>query len=402
MEERYLRRENESDIEYTMRLISILKEEKPEDLGWEDIKELTGFEGHRDSLRKANDTPYGGYNIHKYYKDLIHNGIQEDNLLKELNIKKIELQKEKQKIKDANSESRRIIRSQARFDNLKEEMIEAINNINKDKILKNTYSKTTDNNKIATLILSDWHCGMYIENYWNTYDTNILKERVQHLQDKTIEYCELHKVDTLNVELLGDLVQGIIHVSGKVYSSEQIIKQIQIVSELLSELLCNLSNHIAHINVYNSVGNHGRIEVNYKEEIDENNFEYLIEWYLKSRLSNIKNIKFCKNKYDNEIVVYKVFNQTIFAIHGNRDRINKVIKDLSTALRIIPDEIHMGHFHHHEEKEDNNVTIIVNGSLSGVDQHSKKKRFFNKPHQKLIIYNEDGQECEYKIKFKEK
>ena len=69
MNERYLRRENEDIIDYEIRLASIKKEEKPDDLDWEDIKNLIGYDGNKDSLRKANDSIFGGLNIAKYYQN---------------------------------------------------------------------------------------------------------------------------------------------------------------------------------------------------------------------------------------------------------------------------------------------------------------------------------------------
>ena len=95
--DRYSRKENENDIEYELRLVDIKKTEKPDDLDWEDIKSLIGYEGNKDSLRKANDSEFGGYAIHKYYQNkeinqLPKNKIEEvTGLIGELDVKKQEI-----------------------------------------------------------------------------------------------------------------------------------------------------------------------------------------------------------------------------------------------------------------------------------------------------------------------
>ena len=66
--ERYIRKQDEELIDYEVRLVEILKNERPEDLEWSDIKEYVGFEGNKDSLRKANDSEFGGYKVAKHYQ----------------------------------------------------------------------------------------------------------------------------------------------------------------------------------------------------------------------------------------------------------------------------------------------------------------------------------------------
>ena len=58
----------------------------------------------------------------------------------------------------------------------------------------------------------------------------------------------------------------------------------------------------------------------------------------------------------------------------------------------------MGHFHRHSTLEDNDIELIVNGSFAGTDEFAESIRKSNTPSQTLIIYNNEGQECLYKIK----
>ena len=53
------RKANESKLEYLLRLCKYKIEEKPNDLDWQDIVELTNLNVHRDSLRKAMNIQFG-------------------------------------------------------------------------------------------------------------------------------------------------------------------------------------------------------------------------------------------------------------------------------------------------------------------------------------------------------
>ena len=124
MDIRYSRKDNETDTEYGMRLVEILKTERPEDLEWEDIKLLINFEGNKDSLRKANDTFLGGYAVYTYFKDKYETeNFSDDKVLNEYELKKIELQKEKYKIQSLRLDMNRIIRESSRTELLFEEFI---------------------------------------------------------------------------------------------------------------------------------------------------------------------------------------------------------------------------------------------------------------------------------------
>ena len=339
--------------------------------------------------------------IHKNYSigynECLENMSNKNEDIKELEEKKLEIEKLKIQYQDQKREYRNYLRMEARFEHLKQEMISEINKLNEYRPLCNEYHNLSImGDREATLILSDLHIGMQIDDNFNKYNNQIAKERLDYLMNKTIDYCNLHKVETLHIELLGDLANGYLHLGNRVNNEEDVISQTMLVSEMLSNFIKVLSDNIPYINIYSTIGNHGRCSSNLKDSLSIENFERLIPWYMKSRL-NCNNVKFIENKYD-EIIVYKVINETIFAVHGHRDKMNKSIDNLSKYLKIFPSEIHMGHFHRHSTLEDNDIELIVNGSFAGTDEFAKSIRKSNKPSQTLIIYNNEGQECIYNIK----
>jgi hypothetical protein len=306
------------------------------------------------------------------------------------------LEKEKVKFQDQKREYKNYLRQEARFEHLIDVMKKEIEGLNDYHPYYNSYSNTYKGGSQATLILSDLHIGLEVENRFNKFDKQIAKERLADLAGKVIEYCKRHHVGVLHIELLGDLINGYIHLGTRVSNEEDVISQAMTCVELLSNFVHVLSQKIPYIKIYSTVGNHGRCTPNMKESIDVENFERLVPWGMKMRLE-CENIEFVENKEDDEIIVYQVMNETIFACHGHKEKMGSVISDLVKLLKIFPNEVHLGHFHRHSTLEDNDMELIINGSFSGTDEYAKSIRKSNKPSQTLIIYNEKGQECLYKI-----
>lgn len=340
---------------------------------------------------------YGMKTIIKAVDEDLKDSIKNNDVLAKIEEKTKELEKEKVKFQDQKREYRNYLRADARFEHLKEEMVKEISKLNDYKPLYNEYhdlSRVGD--REASLILSDFHIGMQIDDRFNKYNKQIAKERLDYLMNKVIDYCNLHKVKTLHIELLGDLVNGYLHIGNRVNNEEDVISQTMLVSEMLSNFIKILADNIPYIKVYSTIGNHGRCSSNLKDSIHIENFERLIIWYIESRI-NCNNVKIIKNDYD-EIITYKAINEIIFACHGHKDNINNAIDNLSKYIKKFPNEIHIGHLHRHSTIEDNDIELIVNGSFAGTDEYAESIRKSNKPSQTLIIYNCDGQECLYKIK----
>ena len=326
------------------------------------------------------------------------NKITDNDIIKEIEDKKLELEKEKIRVQDQRREYKKYLRQDARFEHIHNTIKEEINKLNETKPLIHKEVKVDNtSNREAVIILSDWHIGSTSNNYWNIFNLEVARERINKLLNKTIEYCSLHKVNTIHVELAGDLTNGFIHVGNRIENEEDVISQVITASELISNFLNELANHIPSVKVYSSTGNHGRCSANLKESLNVENFERLIPWYLKARISNPK-IELMENEIDDNLIVIRFLNEVIYCVHGHLDKPNVIIENWSRMLKEFPTEAHLGHFHSYKEFDEYDMTVTVNGTLSGVDEFAKKIRKTSKPMQTLMIYNEEGRECTYKIK----
>ena len=400
------RGENESLINYFYR---ITRDRKELDLSYEQWQELL-----------IGENKYSSENCRKAYyiisplleilsedeKNRIVEGIESKEELERLikANKEALLENEKMKIQyqDQRREYRKYVRESGRFDHLVSELTKSVKVLNKEKPLFNTHKqkiRILENNE-AVLMTSDWHIGANFKNYFAEYSIDIAKKRIKELTEKTVEYCLANNVSTLHVELLGDSLDGSIHTSARIESEEDVISELMIYCEVLSEMINELSIFIPYIKVHSVIGNHTRITPNKKESITKENFERLVPFYLKARLTAIDNIEITNSSIDDTIDVYEVKGQTIFCVHGDLDSPQNAVSKLSAMLKIFPDEVHMGHYHKHFEMDNYDMETVVNGSLKGTDNYAKEKRLSGSPMQKLMIYNEEGKLCTYKIKLK--
>lgn len=305
------------------------------------------------------------------------------DIIAEIEEKRDELYKARVKYRDKLREYNKKLTEEARFENLKDTLLMAVaDNKSHLPVRKNVdYSPASIE---ASLIISDLHYGLKIDNQVNYYDTEVASERIAELVDKTIEYCKLYKVQTLHCCILGDIISGIIKVSCRVEQEEDFITQIINSAELLAEAVQRLAESIPEVRAYTVFGNHSRVMENKTENVNRENVERLLYHYMKAVLP--KDIKFLTSMNDDYLVT-KIAGKTVVMEHGDKTK-NPVI-DYVNILGYVPDEIYRGHYHSFSVRNENDVQIITNGSVVGTDDYALSIRKSTKPSQTLRVYGRD-------------
>lgn len=398
MNPKYLRKDNEDDLDYAMRLVEIKKEEKPDDLDWADITELLGLDLNKDSLRKSQDTIFGGIAVYKKMKsrNLSKEPIDYQN---EIQIQLQELKKERIKLSDERAALNRKLRKEARKEDLKDLAIECAEILSKDNIqLDNNKKIENPEEKTAVLTLSDFHFGLNIEEFNNIYNPQVFEKRINKLLNKVIEYITLNKVKTLYILGLGDYLSGIIHTTIRIENREDIVQQVVKVSEYLYQFISILSQY-TEIFYYDITDNHGRIFTDKDESKNNDNFSLFIRWYLEAKFGSSENIHIMQNTFSNEIGTIEIYNRNYGFTHGHRDKVSDIVQNLSLMTKKFYDGIFMAHCHHFEANEVHGTYIYMNGTLSGTDAYANNIRKTSNPSQNLFILNpEEGIECQYLIR----
>lgn len=360
------------------------------DADWGDVRDMIGADIHPDSLRKAfATTEYGGYSVAKYLMDKTANELTEE-MIKRLQSKKDEEYKERVRLQDARREYNKELRAEARYENLVNIMKDCLSDVATSNIEFGQKHLHIENkkSKYAILMLSDWHYGALCDSQWNYYDTNVAKERAEQLVAKTQSYILSLGITDLIVEINGDMCEGMIHIGNRVASEESVVEQIINVSKLLSKCILSLKSYVNSIKVVTTLGNHGRLTSNRKEQADEReNFEMLIPEFLRLTLGDdipivtSQGLDFVKYEFDDKIICLS---------HGHHDKATSAINNMIRVYKVVPDEIHLGHWHHMSDLNDSNIHVVVNGSIKGVDDFGlKATRCTTQPSQNLIVYGKD-------------
>jgi hypothetical protein len=335
----------------------------------------------------------------KKWEDFITSKNLDEEIVKKHEELRLESEKEKYRKQDQKREYRKLIRNSARFEKIRDDIVAAVRNLEKVKPLTFYSEQPIDglSEKHGLALFSDWHFGMEVDTNINRYNKDIFNRRVEKLVKKVIEYGKKNEISTLHIGQLGDILSGNIHVSTRVQSNEDLIEQIKYVSEILAEILNRLAYVFPNIKYYNVIGNHARAGKKSEVGINEN-FEYLVAWFLETRLRDLDNVEVIADK--DGYVETKIFDKDIIFVHGNFDQADKAVARLPQMLGYVPDFIIGGHVHHNYLKEFGKTTTIVNGSLIGNDDYATQGRYGAKPSQKFMVFDErDGLECEYIIKF---
>lgn len=372
------------------------------DLDWSEIKDKYRIDLASDSIRKANGTIFGGSFRTAYLKNQIYSKSDEFTQEKEFDKKIADIRKEKQKLFDQRREYNKLLISDARAEHLNDELLHIAENLNKKyPLIQLDKYKQGNTKREALLALSDWHYGMVTDNIWNTYNTDICKQRVEKLVFKVIDYLELNRIDMLHIVLLGDAAHGGCHVSCRVKSEEDVCDQIMHVSEIMAEAINKISACVSHITLYSCYGNHLRTIQNKKDSVDSDNLEKLIPWWLKQRLKDNSKIDIVESEYK-EFTRIDVCGYHVCCVHGNLDSFKNLGSTINTIFsRKFGETIDYtisGDKHHLEEFEQFDIENILIRSLCGTDDYANGKRLYSKPGQTLMIFNlEDGREATYHI-----
>lgn len=271
------RKETENEFQYLWRL-GQAKDSGLLDMDWNGIADLMNkYFGDPDKpySEAAWRKPY--QMAKKFLENGVFNNLSEDEYFKELRLQKQEIQKEKIKTRDERNELRRVIREEARKESYKEQILRSIsefqsNPLAYDESKQFTGILKTDNDLIVSC--TDIHAGIEINNYFNKFDENVLRNRFNQYLDKIFEVQLRHGSENVYV-ILSELVSGIIHNELRIENNQNLIEQFLTVTNYISEFLSELSYHFNSVNVYICPGNHSRISPKKEDSLKGENIDHL-------------------------------------------------------------------------------------------------------------------------------
>ena len=386
--------EGETEMQYLWRL-GTAKSNGLIDLTWTDIADLINKEFCH------TENPFGESKYRKTYQcgeKLLNEGVFDKDNDEETRLIELrqEIKKERQKMYDERNELNRKLREQAR----REEFIEIITkNISSIPPIEFDYVEKpiieSDNDLICHI--TDIHAGMEIDNWYNQFDADILKQRLMNYLDQLFAIQKRHNSENCYV-VIGEIMSGLIHETLRIENNENVIQQFIMISSILSDVISRISYHFNNVYVYITPGNHSRVIANKEHALRGENFDILLPHYLKASLQNFYNVYIGDNMKDCEIAMFDVRGNKVMGVHGDRDNSNNVVQRFTMIFGIKPDIVLMGHMHTNSLTTVYDTKVIQSGCISGCDNYCIDKRLKNRPEQTVSVVDENGLVCIYDIK----
>lgn len=396
------RNPSENEEQYLWRL-GQAKDSGLLDMDWNGIADLMNKEFRTDESEYRSEAAYR--KIYQYAKKMyeagVFNRLDEDTYFKELQLQKRELEKEKVKTRDERNELRRVIREEARKESYKEQILRSISEYQLSPLFYDENKQftgilNTDNDLIISM--TDIHTGIDIDNYFNKFNEDILRNRLNQYLDKVFEVQLRHGSENAFV-ILSELVSGIIHNELRIENNQNLIEQFLTVTNYISQFLSELSYHFNTVRVYICPGNHSRISPKKEDSLKGENIDHLAIPFLEAKLQNFSNISFHKNEIEESIAMFTVRNNTVMASHGDKDTPSNVVQKFTLLFGVKPSIVYLGHRHSNGLTTVYDTKIVESGCMSGVDNFCLDHRIYNKPQQTISVITESGLDCIYDVKF---
>lgn len=396
------RQSNENEFQYIWRL-GQAKDSGLLDMDWNSIAMLINSEFRIDETEYRTEAAYrkGYQQAKKFYENGVFNKLSEDEYFKELQIQKQVLEKEKIKTRDEKNELRRIVREEARKESYKDQFIRSIvehvsNPLEYEESARFKGVLKTDNDLLISLF--DIHAGIEANNFFNTYNQDVLKERLNEYLDKIFEVQLRHGSENAFL-VLSETVSGFIHPTLRIENNQDMIDQFLIVTDYLSQFIKELSYRFNKVNVYMAIGNHGRLSPKKEENLTHENMDSLVLPFLEAKLQNFTNVFCNKNDIEESIAMFAIRNTNVFSSHGDKESPQDAIQKLTLFTGIKPNIYLCGHRHTNAMSTVYDAKLLQAGCLSGADSFCMNNRLRNRPEQLIAVVDVKGLDCIYDVKF---
>lgn len=398
MQDRYRRLDGESFEEYEYRICK--------------MNSLTGeFETWNDVADVINEAWGTNFTECKFRKDWntfqkMLPAYEKDagtyfNSVDELKEERLRLEKEKVKMRDERNELNRLIREQARLESFKELFKECADSFSPvpyqfDKDVESS-EEDQENDKTIVVMVSDLHAGLCVDNGFNYYDTDVMRKYLERYFMKIHDMAHTHGAKDCVVVLCGDLINGVLRTSNRIENNKNVIQQVFVVSDALSNFVGALSQLFDRVEIFSTPGNHGRVFQNKEEAIDGENFDNLIPYIMQEKLRKCHNVTVNVESEDETFGFFYRHGRLYVYTHGEKDNPETVATKFTMMLEDKPSAILLGHRHTNGYLTSYDCKVIQSGSGAGVDRYAIDHRMYNTPEQVAFVCDENGVDCIYDI-----
>lgn len=381
-----VKKPTESIDEYKNR-IYIYKLTNPE-ITWKDVAKLMSSElgesGTANKYRKEFKRKF----------DVSSSSISEEDvsMMESLQNKLVEIRKESRVLSDLRNDVNAQLRAIDRYEDLEriaKECAQEISQSLDDYKFKDIKIDSTLDERRGLLLLSDWHFGPEVDTFWNKFNPDICKQRLQNLLDRVIPVIKENNIHYVTVFNLGDLIGGRIHAQIRMQSRIDAVKQTLEVAELLHQFIVKLRRYCI-VDYYDCLDNHSRVEPNKKESLQLESFAEVIHWHLDWMFREVPGVCIHKNKYGDSLIYAEILGHKILGVHGDKDKPSTVVQKRGALVGFRPDLVCTAHRHHFSADETNRCPVLCNPSLMGQDDYALDGSLDSSPAQLFVIITKDN------------
>lgn len=394
------RKRNEELVDFKLR---VCEQKDTLDLTWKEVAEIINAE--------TGDN-FGESKYRKWYKsfkdgiDYAFKNNADDLTLKKIATQEANIKRERAKLQTYRTEINRVTREAGRQELIAEHISDAIMSLEplpQPKVI----NKSQNIQKVVTVDLADMHFGRegVIEGFKGEviaeYSEEIFYERMNELLSETVDVLKREETNQVKVFNLGDSIDGLLRLTQLQFLSMGVIESVMKLSEFLATWLTELSKY-AIVDYYSVMGNHAEMRIGgiKSGELQKENLEKIIPWYIQERLKDNPNITVHEAEF---IQIVDVLGTNICLTHGQNERnLENSIKDY---MMIYGEPIHMlktGHLHHLNNKTvgmmgDRNIEYVQSPSICGIDEYSMKLKKTANAGSLITVFTPKGKYCTYEI-----
>lgn len=364
------RRKDESLKDYEFR---ICDNKDKYGLSWDSVAEI---------LNSERGETWGESKYRKWYvafKDGIEytakKNINSNEILNELELKKIELLEERKKLQTVRTEYNKIAREKSRRDLLFEYVREGFERLDEiEPVVKLSYSNPEQEHLLS---FGDIHFGKQFKSLNNVYSEEITYNRMDSIIADTVKYLDKNNISYLNVLNLADSIEGMtLRISQMQSLQSGFVDQVIKFSRYYAKWIRELSKY-TYVNLHHlEQSNHTELRPfnSGRSEYPAEDMERIIGMYIQDTLQGHDRINI--NLHKGGIAEFDLLGYSFIALHGHQLKGKRnAIKDLSFHRRKFYDYCFVGHWHNLDistigEGLTNNIQTIQVPSVMGSDDYA--------------------------------
>lgn len=370
---------------------------------WAEIVDVINKElGYDEDKWKHESTFRKKYQASKLFYDNVFSKMESEDFYEDVKEARRSLEREKVKFRDERNEWNKQNRIEARVESKLDLLEDALREIGEKKYEPTRVNENIGYSDCSLLVpLTDLHIGATFSSTFGEYNSDVARERMKEYANHVIKIHKDTGAKKCYISCQGDLISGSIHKSIAITNRENVIEQVKIATELITDFCIDMTQYFDEVYFQDVTGNHTRIDRK-EDALHDERLDDLIGFNIENIMAHVPNFHYLTNKIDSGIGVLDICGNKYIQVHGDFDSFSmNGVARLVLMLGFKPYAVLYGHMHTNAFDDVNGVKIVRSGSLSGAgDSYTIEKRLCGSASQMVAVCDESGIRSFHPIEFR--